>query len=193
MKKKRGMDPGIRLRIGGISVLRGTGTCAPQKSAFYTSETPKTLLTAADPQRRCENSLLTTLQRSSPGDQGRCRHACNTATAAAIECLRARYPGKIIIGMEPALKLAAERHPGGRILVMATHVTLRGAKILRSDGSVFPLPAGWFPCPARGWWNTLRQAVWTRRRSGTTCKISYPPPWQLAWTPLSWVVPISPS
>ena len=32
-------------------------------------------------------------------------------------------PGKIIIGMEPALKLAAERHPGGRILVMATHVT----------------------------------------------------------------------
>ena len=72
--------------------------------------------------------------------------ACNTATAAAIECLRARYPGKIIIGMEPALKLAAERHPGGRILVMATHVTLREQKFcalmdrFSSTCRVVPLP-----------------------------------------------------
>ena len=35
--------------------------------------------------------------------------ACNTATAAAIELLRQTYPDTIIIGIEPALKLAADR------------------------------------------------------------------------------------
>ena len=72
--------------------------------------------------------------------------ACNTATAAAIEALRAQYPEKIVVGMEPALKLAAERHAGGRILVMATNVTLREHKFcalmdrFSSVCRVVPLP-----------------------------------------------------
>lgn len=54
--------------------------------------------------------------------------ACNTATAAAIELLRQNYKDLIVIGIEPALKLAADRYPGGRIGVMATEVTLREEK-----------------------------------------------------------------
>lgn len=54
--------------------------------------------------------------------------ACNTATAVAIEQLRARYPHLIVIGIEPALKLAADRYPGGHIGVMATRVTLHEEK-----------------------------------------------------------------
>ena len=54
--------------------------------------------------------------------------ACNTATAAAINDLRQAYPELIVVGVEPALKLAADRYPGGRIGVMATPVTLRGEK-----------------------------------------------------------------
>ena len=54
--------------------------------------------------------------------------ACNTATSAAINDLRKRYPDRIIIGIEPALKLAVERHPHGKILVMATEATLREQK-----------------------------------------------------------------
>ncbi len=54
--------------------------------------------------------------------------ACNTATAAAINDLRQRYPDTIIIGIEPALKVAADRFPGGTIGVMATPVTLREEK-----------------------------------------------------------------
>ena len=54
--------------------------------------------------------------------------ACNTATAAAIRQLRAAYPHLIVIGIEPALKLAADTFPGGRIGVMATQVTLREEK-----------------------------------------------------------------
>ena len=54
--------------------------------------------------------------------------ACNTATAAAIEVLRREYPDLIVVGIEPALKLAADRFPGGRIGVMATQITLREEK-----------------------------------------------------------------
>ena len=54
--------------------------------------------------------------------------ACNTATAAAIGHLRALHPDLVVIGIEPALKLAADRFPSGRIGVMATQVTLREEK-----------------------------------------------------------------
>ena len=54
--------------------------------------------------------------------------ACNTATAAAVKELRKKYPDLIIIGIEPALKVAADHYPGGRIGVMATEVTLREEK-----------------------------------------------------------------
>ena len=54
--------------------------------------------------------------------------ACNTATAAAIIDLRAKYTDKIIIGIEPALKVAADHFPGGEVGVMATPVTLREEK-----------------------------------------------------------------
>lgn len=54
--------------------------------------------------------------------------ACNTATAAAVKDLRQTYPELIVIGIEPALKVAADHYPGGRIGVMATEVTLREEK-----------------------------------------------------------------
>ena len=57
--------------------------------------------------------------------------ACNTATAAAVSALRQKYPELIIIGIEPALKLAASRFPGGNIGIMATEVTLREEKLGR--------------------------------------------------------------
>jgi glutamate racemase len=54
--------------------------------------------------------------------------ACNTATAAAIGALRQAYPQLIVIGIEPALKIAADRFPQGTVGVMATPVTLREEK-----------------------------------------------------------------
>lgn len=54
--------------------------------------------------------------------------ACNTATSAAVRQLRERYPELIVIGIEPALKVASDHYPGGRIGVMATEVTLREEK-----------------------------------------------------------------
>jgi len=56
--------------------------------------------------------------------------ACNTATGEAVEMLRARHPDVPIIGVEPAVKPAAEQFPGGRILVLATPQCLRSRRFL---------------------------------------------------------------
>lgn len=51
--------------------------------------------------------------------------ACNTATSAAIRPMRDKYGRRMpVIGVEPALKPAAEHEHHGRILVMATPATL---------------------------------------------------------------------
>ena len=54
--------------------------------------------------------------------------ACNTATAAAIQLLRAEHPGLVLIGVEPALKPAVALSKTGRIGVMATRSLLSSAK-----------------------------------------------------------------
>ena len=55
--------------------------------------------------------------------------ACNTATSAAASCLREKYKDVPIIGMEPALKPAAEAAEHPRVLVMATPLTIREDKL----------------------------------------------------------------
>jgi len=55
--------------------------------------------------------------------------ACNTATSVSINELRKKFPIPIV-GMEPALKPAADASNEGKILVMATPITLKENKFL---------------------------------------------------------------
>jgi len=113
--------------VGGMSVLRELLKLMPNERYLYfgdsanapygtrpTSEVRDLTLAAADMlmARGCKALVV----------------ACNTATAAAIIDLRAKYADKIIIGIEPALKVAADHFPGGEVGVMATPVTLREEK-----------------------------------------------------------------
>ncbi len=52
--------------------------------------------------------------------------ACNTASAAALHWLRRRYPDISFVGMEPAVKPAAERTRTRHVGVMATPATFQG-------------------------------------------------------------------
>ena len=52
--------------------------------------------------------------------------ACNTATAAAIDYLRAKYPEIPFVGLEPAVKPAALRSKTGVVAVLATQGTFNG-------------------------------------------------------------------
>ncbi|MCY0913214.1 glutamate racemase [Massilia antarctica] len=56
--------------------------------------------------------------------------ACNTATVAAIKVLRAHYPDMPLVGVEPGLKPAAAATRNGKVGVLATKVTIAGAKFL---------------------------------------------------------------
>ena len=132
--------------VGGISVLKHLVRVLPNERYLYfgdsanapyrtkTKEEVKTLTFAA------ANKLM---------DRGikALVVACNTATSAAINDLRQAYPDLIVIGIEPALKLAADKFPGGKLGVMATPMTLREEKFARlmerfSDGStIYKIPA----------------------------------------------------
>ncbi len=57
--------------------------------------------------------------------------ACNTASAAALTSLRARWPEAAIVGMEPAVKPASEHTRSGRVGVLATPATLQAARFQR--------------------------------------------------------------
>jgi len=71
--------------------------------------------------------------------------ACNTATGAAINEIRkiCAFP---VVGMEPAVKPAAELGIKGKILVMATHLTLKSKKFneliryYKHRSEIVPLP-----------------------------------------------------
>lgn len=73
--------------------------------------------------------------------------ACNTATAAAVRDVRAAHPELIVVGIEPALKVAADHFPGGRVGVLATEVTLREEKFdtllhrFDEDVTIYKIPA----------------------------------------------------
>ncbi len=54
--------------------------------------------------------------------------ACNTATAAAIQLMRAQHPQMVIVGLEPAIKPAVGMTRTGRIGVMATRGTTQSQK-----------------------------------------------------------------
>src|SRR5690606_1432593 len=54
--------------------------------------------------------------------------ACNTATAAGVAELRELYPQVPLIGMEPAVKPAAQATRSGVVGVLATTGTLKSAK-----------------------------------------------------------------
>lgn len=53
--------------------------------------------------------------------------ACNTASAAALHHLRETFPATPFVGMEPALKPAAEQTRSGVVGVLATPATFQGA------------------------------------------------------------------
>lgn len=52
--------------------------------------------------------------------------ACNTASAAALYYLRKQYPDTTFVGMEPAIKPAAEKTVTGHVAVLATSITFQG-------------------------------------------------------------------
>lgn len=132
--------------VGGVSVLRELMALLPREHYYYFGDSANA---PYGPRPAAQVRQLTLAAAEHLFALG-CKClvvACNTATAAAITALRERYPDTVIIGIEPALKLAADRHPGGTVAVMATEMTLKEEKYAALVGRcsekcrVVPLPS----------------------------------------------------
>ena len=113
--------------LGGISVLRETVRLLPQENYLYYGDSlhaPYGVRPEAEIRALAGAAAEQLVQAGAKA----LVVACNTATSAAIVQLREAYPDIPVIGTEPALKPAVEKYPGGRILVMATPMTIRQEK-----------------------------------------------------------------
>ncbi len=116
--------------VGGVSVLRQLRQVMPRERYLYFGDSANAPYGSKSTQQVRQLTLQAARYLVSRGIKALVV-ACNTATSAAITQLREAYPELIVVGIEPALKLAADRFPGGRIGVMATQVTLREEKFSR--------------------------------------------------------------
>ena len=114
--------------VGGVSVLRHLYKQMPCEKFVYYGDTANAPYGSRTTEKVRELTLAAVEKLRQEYPIKALVVACNTATAAAIGTLREAYPDLIVIGIEPALKLAADHFPGGRIGVMATEVTLREEK-----------------------------------------------------------------
>jgi len=112
--------------VGGLSVLRAIRAQMPEESVLYLGDQghipygPRPM-----DQIRAFSEAITyfLLER----DAKIIVVACNTASAAALKYLRERFPSVQFVGMEPAVKPAAETTKTGKVGVLATPATFQGA------------------------------------------------------------------
>ena len=114
--------------VGGISVLKELIAQMPRENFLYFGDSANAPYGAKTTEEVRTLSLQAAAHLAGRGLKALVV-ACNTATAASIRVLRQQYPGLVVVGIEPAVKPAAERFPGGRVGVMATEVTLREEKL----------------------------------------------------------------
>ncbi|MDO8347231.1 MAG: glutamate racemase [Rugosibacter sp.] len=114
--------------LGGLSVLAALVDALPQADFTYFADTahvPYGNKSEAYIQQR----VLAIGEHLVQGGCGLLVVACNTATAAAVQALRAAHPGIEVIGIEPGIKPAALASKSRRIAVLATEATARSARL----------------------------------------------------------------
>jgi glutamate racemase len=112
--------------VGGISVLQHIHALLPHEQLLYVADSKYAPYGNKSPdeiQARCFVIADFLIAKAAKAIVV----ACNTATAAAIDAMREKYTVPII-GMEPAVKPAAEASRNGIIGVLATTGTLKSAQ-----------------------------------------------------------------
>ena len=112
--------------VGGISVLKHIHALLPHEDLIYLADSKYAPYGNKAPEQIIQRCLILSddlLQKNVKAIVV----ACNTATAAAIDTLRETFDIPII-GMEPAVKPAAEASKNGIIGVLATVGTLKSAQ-----------------------------------------------------------------
>ena len=113
--------------LGGLSVLKAVRARLPLADLYYVADSGHAPYGERSDDFIGQRAIeISGFLRSVPVDV--VVVACNTATAAAVHTLRARWPDFPIIGVEPGLKPALAASANKRVGVMATPGTLASAK-----------------------------------------------------------------
>ncbi|MFH2039061.1 MAG: glutamate racemase [Chloroflexota bacterium] len=112
--------------VGGLSVLKAIRQELPQESILYLADQ---IHVPYGKRSLAEVRLFSTAITQFLLDMGAklIVVACNTASAAALNYLRITFPKISFVGMEPAVKPAAEISLTRRVGVIATSATFQGA------------------------------------------------------------------
>ena len=114
--------------IGGLSVLRALRAALPHDDFVYFADSAHAPYGERDDAHVQARSRAVLAELQAAHGIKAFVIACNTATAAAAEALRAAHPDQVIVGIEPALKPALTLTRTGRIGVLATRGTLASPK-----------------------------------------------------------------
>lgn len=118
--------------VGGISVLQHLVCELPGEDFHFFGDSAHAPYGGKRPEEVCELSCRIADRMVAEGAKALVI-ACNTATSAAAPALRARYPQMPVVGVEPALKPAVLAGGDGKVIVMATEVTLSLEKYQRLE------------------------------------------------------------
>ena len=132
--------------VGGVSVLRELVSLMPEEDYLYFGDSANAPY-GTRPTEQIRELTMAAAQMLLKRNVKALVVACNTATAAAIEDLRRAYRDKIIVGIEPALKLAVDNFPNGRVGVMATPATLREEKFEKLSQRFADMQVSLIPAP----------------------------------------------
>ena len=111
--------------VGGLSVVRELIPRLPDESILYIADQAnvpygdRNLLEVRDISEKIVRFLIRSGAKTIVV-------ACNTASAAALYYLRETFPEVPFVGMEPAVKPAAEQTQSGTVGVLATPATFQG-------------------------------------------------------------------
>ena len=131
--------------VGGLSVMREAISIMPNENFIYFGDSknaPYGTKTLEEVTELSFNIVDFLMQKNVKAIV----IACNTATSAAVEKIREKFSDIPIIGIEPAIKPAINSKREGKIIVMATPMTLKEKKFnrllstLNTDERIISLP-----------------------------------------------------
>jgi glutamate racemase len=111
--------------LGGLSVLKSIHETLPDNPIVYLADQAHVPYGPRPMEEVCKFSVGITRWLLSQGSQIIVA-ACNTASAAALYQLRKEFPETPFVGMEPAVKPAAQNTLSGVVGVLATPATFQG-------------------------------------------------------------------
>ena len=112
--------------VGGLSVLRAIRQQLPNENVIYLAD-QKHVPYGPRPLEEVR-AFASGIARFLLGQNAKLIVvACNAASAAALHQLREQFPNTLFVGMEPAIKPAAEQTQSCKVGVLATPATFQGA------------------------------------------------------------------